>query len=335
MNTTKIKELSKAYLDYFPIGVAVRPEDLEGSHGKLILEHFNSLTAENVMKFENIQPQEGRFTFRDSDKIVDFSVENKMKIRGHTFVWHNQTPQWVFLDDSGANVSRELLVERLHMHIKTICKRYGDKIYTWDVVNEAVEDKTDAQLRKSKWYEIIGEDYIDIAFKIARKEAPNAELYYNDYGNEQPKKLKKTYELLKRLIDSGTPIDGVGIQGHWNIYDRDLFDNLRRAIELYASLGIKIQITELDVSMFEFEDDTRTVLEPTTEMLKLQARVYEELFEIFRSYSDVIDGVTFWGVSDAYTWKDNFPVRDRKDWPLLFDVNQEPKEAFFSVVNFE
>lgn len=327
--------MSKAYSDYFPIGAAVRPEDLDGPHGKLILEHFNSLTAENVMKFEHIQPREGKFTFEDSDKIVDFAVKNKMKIRGHTFVWHNQTPQWVFTNKSGENVSRDLLIERLHTHIKTICERYGDKIYAWDVVNEAIEDKTDVQLRTSKWYEIIGEDFIDIAFKIAREEAPNAELYYNDYNNEQPKKLKKTYDLLKKLLDSGTPIDGVGIQGHWNIYDRDLFDNLKRAIELYASLGIKIQITELDVSMFEFEDETRTILTPTSEMLRLQAQVYEELFKIFRSYSDIIDGITFWGVSDAYTWKDNFPVRNRKDWPLLFDVNQEPKKAFFSVVNFE
>src|SRR5690606_194173 len=167
------------------------------------LEHFNSITAENVMKFENIQPQEGKFTFEDSDKIVNFAVKNNMEIRGHTFVWHNQTPQWVFIDDVGENISREILIERLHMHIKRVCDRYGDKIYAWDVVNEAIEDKTDARLRKSKWYEIIGQDFIDIAFKITRKEAPNAELYYNDYDNEKPQKLKKTYSLLKRLMDRG------------------------------------------------------------------------------------------------------------------------------------
>lgn len=330
-----IKSLKEAYRDYFPIGAAVAIEDLcDVGQKNLLLEHFNSLTAENAMKFERIQPEEGKFAFEDSDKIVEFAVKNNMKMRGHTFVWHNQTPDWVFKDSLGNEISKELLIERLRLHINALCERYKGKVYAWDVVNEAVEDKEDYLFRESEWYRIIGEKYIELAFRIAREADPYARLYYNDYNNEKPYKLNKTYKLLKGLLDKGTPIDGIGIQGHWDIHDSELFDNLKRAIELYASLGIKVQITELDVSMFAFNDHRRDIVAPTREMLDIQARVYKKLFEIFRSYKDVITSVTFWGISDKHTWKDNFPVKNRKDWPLLFDEEQRPKLAFFSVTDF-
>jgi endo-1,4-beta-xylanase len=331
----KILSLSEAYKDYFKVGAAVRVEDLQGVHGKLLKKHFNSLTAENAMKFGEIQPIEGQYDFEKTDKMKEFALNNNMKMRGHTFVWHNQTPDWLFVDKNGNQVSKELLLERLKQHIKILVNRYGDVIYSWDVVNEAIEDKRGEQYRYTTWRRILGEDYIKTVFELAKEEIRGAQLYYNDYNNELPDKLDKSYIMLKDLIAKGTPIDGVGIQAHWNITDNNLIDNLRNAIEKYASLGLKIQVTELDVSMFNFENRRTDLLEPTSEMLCMQEEMYNNIFRIFREYKEVLNSVTFWGISDMYTWKDNFPVHGRKDWPMLFDVNGKPKASFNRVVNFK
>jgi endo-1,4-beta-xylanase len=335
MSDNKILSLCDAYKDYFRIGAAVRDEDLEGVQGELLKKHFNSLTAENAMKFGEIQPDQGSYEFAKPDKMKDFAINNNMGMRGHTFVWHNQTPAWLFLDSNGEQASKELLLERLRSHIKTLVNRYGDVIYAWDVVNEAIEDKSGEQYRDTTWRRIIGEDYIQTIFQIAREEVKNAELYYNDYNNELPDKLDKSYKMLKELVANGTPVDGVGIQSHWNISDKDLIDNLKNAIETYASLGLKVQVTELDVSMFNFENRRTDLTEPTSEMLYLQEEMYDNIFRTFREYKSVLNSVTFWGISDMYTWKDDFPVRGRKDWPMLFDVNGKPKASFDRVVNFK
>lgn len=331
-NRSEVLSLCSAYKDYFPIGAAVTVKDLEGMHGKLLKTHFNSITAENAMKPEEIQPVEGKFNFEKTDKMKEFAVQNNMKMRGHTFVWHNQTPDWMFVDKNGNQASKELLLGRLKEHVKAVCNRYSDIVYAWDVVNEAIEDKSGELLRDTRWLNILGKDYIKYAFEIVKEADSKAALFYNDYNNEMPEKLEKSYNMLKDLVEKGTPIDGVGIQAHWNIRDINLIDNLKRAIEKYASLGLKMQITELDVSMFGFEDKRTDMLEPTAEMVNVQAEVYNNIFSVFRQYRDVITGVTLWGISDKYTWKDNFPVRNRKDWPLLFDVNGEPKSAFYKIV---
>ena len=325
--------LTEKYKEFFKIGAAVTVKDFEGIHGRILTKHFNSLTPENDMKFERIHPKEDFYNFEATDKIKDFALKHSMHLRGHTLVWHNQTPEWVFRDND-KEAPKELVIERLREHIKTICTRYRDVVYSWDVVNEAVEDKTDVLLRDSKWRRIIGDDYIKIAFEIAKKYTGNGKLFYNDYNNEMPYKLEKTYKVLKSLLEEGTPIDGVGIQAHWNIWDKNLIDNLKRAIETYASLGLEIQITELDISVFEFEDRRTDLLEPTEEMVELQAKVYEDVFRVFREYRDVITSVTLWGISDRHTWKDNFPVIGRKDWPLLFDIDGKPKKAFFRIIDF-
>lgn len=334
MGNNNILSLCETYKDYFKIGAAVRAEDLEGIQGELLKKHFNSLTAENAMKFGEIHPSEDRYDFEKPDKIKEFALKNNMKMRGHTFVWHNQNPDWLFADKNGKLVSRELLLQRLQKHIITLSERYGDIVYAWDVVNEAIEDKTGEQFRDSIWRRILGEDYIKTVFELAKQEIKNAELYYNDYNNELPDKLDKSYRMLKDLIAKGTPIDGVGIQGHWNITDAKLIDNLKNAIEKYASLGLKIQVTELDVSMFNFEDKRRDLKEPTPEMLYMQEEMYDNIFKTFRVYKDVINSITFWGISDAYTWKDHFPVSARKDWPMLFDINGKLKSSFNKVVKF-
>jgi endo-1,4-beta-xylanase len=335
MCNDKILSLSEAYKDYFKIGAAVRVEDLQGVHGELLKKHFNSLTAENAMKFGEIQPIEGKYDFDKTDKMKEFALNNNMKMRGHTFVWHNQTSDWLFVNKTGNQVSKELLLERLKQHIKTLVNRYGDVIYAWDVVNEAIEDKRGEQYRDTTWRRILGEDYIKTVFELAKEEIKGAQLYYNDYNNELPDKLDKSYIMLKDLISKGTPIDGVGIQAHWNITDNNLIDNLRNAIEKYASLGLKIQVTELDVSMFNFENRRTDLLEPTSEMLYMQEEMYNNIFRTFREYKEVLNSVSFWGISDMYTWKDNFPVHGRKDWPMLFDVKGQPKASFNRVLDFK
>lgn len=325
--------LAEKYKDYFKVGAAVTVHDLDGKHKQILIQHFNSITPENDMKFERIHPEEGRYDFDKVDKMREFAIQNNMMMRGHTFVWHNQTPQWVF-KEKDKDAPRELVIERLKEHIKTLCNRYNDIVYAWDVVNEAVEDKTEKLLRDSPWRQTIGDDYIEIAFKIAKEYVKGGKLFYNDYNNEMPYKLEKTYKLLKDLIGKGTPIDGIGIQAHWNIWDKNLIENLKKAIETYAQLGLEIQITELDISVFEFEDRRKDLTEPTDQMMELQAEVYEKVFEVFREYKDNITSVTLWGISDRHTWKDNFPVIGRKDWPLLFDIKGEPKKAFYRIINF-
>lgn len=330
----KIISLAEAYKDYFKIGAAVTVNDLQGEHGELLKKHFNSITAENAMKFGEIHPEEDRYDFEKPDKMKEFALSNNMKMRGHTFVWHNQTSDWIFADKNGKEAPRELVLERLRQHVKVVCDRYKDVIYAWDVVNEAIEDKSGEQYRDTKWRRILGEDYIKTAFEVVKEIDNKAELIYNDYNNELPDKLEKSYDMLKVLLEKGTPIDGVGLQGHWNIRDKKLIDNLKSSIERYASLGLTLQVTELDVSMFEFEDKRTDLKEPTSEMLYLQEQTYDNIFSIFREYKELVTSVTFWGISDKYTWKDNFPVFGRKDWPMLFDIKGTPKGSFYKLANF-
>lgn len=330
MTAQKIPSLHKVYQNYFEIGAAVNAKTVE-TQRDLLIKHVNSLTAENEMKPENLQPEEGKFTFETADKIVRFAKENKMKMRGHTLVWHNQMPDWFFTTQSGSKVSREQLLDRMKTHIHTVVNHYKDDVYCWDVVNEAVEDKGTDLLRKSPWLEIIGKDFIEKAFEYAHEADPDALLFYNDYNESHPEKRDKIYTLVKSLIDKGVPIHGIGLQGHWNLEDPHL-DDIRQAIEKYASLGLQLQLTELDISMFKWDDRRTDIKEPTEEMLEKQTDRYEKIFALLREYKDVITCVTFWGFADDYTWLDDFPVEGRKNWPFLFDENHEPKQSFWKVV---
>ncbi|MFA5293621.1 MAG: endo-1,4-beta-xylanase [Phycisphaerae bacterium] len=327
------KSLCQAYSSFFPVGAAVCPDVIK-THEQILKKHFNSVTAENHMKFTEIHPEEGKWQFEKADAIVNFAIANKMKVRGHTLLWHNQVPDWVFLDKKGDAVSRDVLLARLKEHITGMMQRYKKEVYCWDVVNEAIEDKGAQQLRQTRWLDIIGHDYIVKAFEFARQANPDALLFYNEYNTTFTEKRKKIYNLVRQLVDNGKLVDGIGMQGHWNIYEPS-FDRIRDTIDFYASLGLKIQITEMDLSMFLFNDATGKYKEPTDEMNWLQQERFEGIFQIFREYRDVITSVTFWGVADDHTWLDNFPVKNRKDWPLLFDVNHKPKKAFAGVVNFE
>ncbi|NWQ43648.1 endo-1,4-beta-xylanase [Bacillus sp. EB106-08-02-XG196] len=325
--TVEVPSLSKVYEEYFNIGAAVNLNTLE-SQKDLLRKHFNSITAENDMKFIEIQPAEGQFMFENADRLAAFAKENGMKMRGHTLVWHNQTPDWVFQD-----ADRETLLQRMKDHITSVMKRYKGTIFCWDVVNEAVTDEGPELYRLTKWLEIIGEDYIEKAFEFAHEADPDALLFYNDYNESNPEKREKIYKLVKSLIDKGVPIRGVGLQAHWNLVNPSLED-IRTAIERYASLGLKLHLTELDISVFNFEDKRTDLKQPTHEMLELQAERYQRVFQLLRQYQNHITSVTFWGAADDYTWLSDFPVIGRENWPFLFDENHQPKESFWKVVQY-
>lgn len=326
MQNKEVAALRDAYARHFPIGAAVSPETLD-RHPDLIARQFSSLTAENVMKFEEIHPAEGAYRFEPADKIVKFAEDHRMKLRGHTLVWHNQTPDWVF---EGAD--RSLLIQRLEEHIATVVGRYKGKIHAWDVVNEAITDQGSEPLRDTQWLKIIGKDYISLAFHLARKTDPDAVLFYNDYNTENREKRQKIFNLVKELKESGTPIDAVGLQGHWSVEGPPV-EEIENSIVQFASLGVKVQITELDLSFYRENDDEIRYTEPPQELLESQAKRYREIFEMFLRHKDAVTGVTFWGVTDDGSWLNHFPVRHRKNWPLLFDENGEPKSAFRGIVS--
>ena len=328
--STKLN-LNAAYRDFFPIGAAVNLQTIQ-SHKELIINHFGSITPENQMKPQILHPSEYVYDFKQGDIIADFAMSNNLLLRGHTLVWHNQTPGW-FFKNGDKSVSRELALKRLKEHIYTIMGHYKGRTYAWDVVNEAISDKVEEPiLRQAPWLTAIGEDYISKAFMFAREADPTAKLYYNDYNECDPIKSKRIYDLVKSLIDSGTPIDGIGMQGHWSIYLPDI-DEIRKAIELYASLGVKLQVTELDVSLFRHEDNTSYKSAPE-ELLDIQAERYEKIFTLFREYKDLFTGITFWGVADDDTWLSGFPFKGRKNWPLIFDDQHQPKKSFGSITDF-
>jgi endo-1,4-beta-xylanase len=333
INTDSIKGLKDYYKDFFPIGVSVSPGSLTGDQSLFILKHFQSLTAENVMKPALIHPEENRFNWDNADKIVNFALANGMLMRGHTLCWHKQTPAWMFKDRNGSTVTKEILLARLKDHITQVVTRYKGMVYAWDVVNEAIDDDSLKFFRETDWYKICGEEYITKAFQWAHAADPDALLFYNDYNTEYPGKRDKIYRLLKSLIDKGVPVTGIGLQGHWNIYDPSEKD-LRAAIEKYSLLGLRIQITELDVSVYSPDEKNPADNVFTAERERKQVEKYQMVFRVLREYKNVIKGVTFWNVSDKSSWLDNFPVRGRKNYPLLFDQDMKPKKAYWKVVEF-
>ncbi len=331
--------LKDYYKAYFPIGVAISPQTLQTDEAEFIVKQFSSITPENAMKMGPLHPTENEYFWDDADKLVEFAEAHSMKIRGHALCWHQQTPDWMFKDQNGKQVSKEVLLERLKKHITKVVSRYKGRIYAWDVVNEAVADESGRVFRDSPWFRICGEDFIAKAFEYAHAADPNAQLFYNDYNTEQPLKRDKVYTLLKKLIEAGVPIHGLGLQAHWNLVEPSE-QNLRDALDKYASLGVKIQITELDISVHPWVDpprdkrpDESDLFSP--EMEQLQKEMYVRVFNVFREYKDKITGVTFWNVSDRYSWLDFYPVNGRKNYPLLFDKNLEPKQAYWEVVNFK
>jgi endo-1,4-beta-xylanase len=335
----QVISLAQVYKNYFKIGVAVSPRALLTDEAALIISQFNSMTPENAMKMGPIHPQEDQYNFTGGDSIVAFAQRNGMYMRGHTLCWHNQTPLWLFKTATGDTVSKEILLQRLKDHINTVVSRYKGKIYAWDVVNEAISDKEDEYLRPSIWLKICGEEYIERAFQYAHEADPKALLFYNDYNEINPVKREKVFKLVKTLKEKGVPIHGVGLQGHWSIYEPTAAV-LESTLKRFSELGLQVQITELDISIYNKEhgrrertaEDSLALFTPEKESLQIER--YKTCFDLFRKYKKTLASVTFWNISDRSSWLDNFPVRGRKDYPLLFDKDLKPKKAFWPVVNF-
>lgn len=341
----EVPSLKDYYADHFAMGAAI--DTSYASYGALLTKHYSSVTAEDQMKFDALQPSEGNFSYGTADAMVNYAVQNGMQVRGHALVWHRQTPSWVF------NGSSATVLQRMKTHITNVMQHFQGKVKIWDVVNEAIMD--DGELRtqneeegqQSPWYGALGPDYIREAFIAARAADPEAKLYYNDYYNYHPVRRQAIYDLLADLIADGVPIDGVGLQAHLNLApgtdpDEQSFHqtvaNMEGAIEMYSSLGLDVQITELDISLYlrgvTYTPDTFYTPEKVTDdVLAEQAERYRAFFEMFRAHSDVISSVTTWGISDNNTWLSEFESK-RQDFPLLFDANLEPKPAFWAVVDF-
>jgi endo-1,4-beta-xylanase len=334
------KTLKKAFKDKFYIGTTLNAWQIMGrqpNEVRVVKEHFNSIVAENVMKSANIQPKEGDFDFSLADEFVKFGEENNMHIHGHTLIWHSQAPDWFFVDENGSTVSKEVLTRRMKDHIHTVAGRYKGRIQSWDVVNEAIED--DGSYRKSKFFEILGEDFIKLAFEFAHEADPEAELYYNDYSMSNPGKRAGVVKMVEKLQNDGVPVHGIGMQGHIGLNNPDIWE-FEKSLEAYGKLG-KVMITELDLSVlpspwgdagaelsdtYEYEDKMNPFPDGLPDDVEQQfTNRYVEFFELFLKHQDKIERVALWGVNDGNSWKNNWPVRGRTDYPLLFDRQNNAK----------
>ena len=343
------KSLKQAFETDFYIGTALDSVQIIGKAKPcthLVKHQFNSIVAENCMKIEKIQPHEGVFDMKLTDQFVKFGEKNNMKIIGHNLVWHSQAPAWFFVDKAGKQVSREVLIERMRKHITTLVTRYKGRVHGWDVVNEALED--DGTLRKSLWYNIIGPDYIELAFKFAHEADPKAELYYNDYNLFKPSKRNGAVEIVKTLQAKGCRIDAVGEQGHYSL-GMNIFDDLEGSILAFSNLGVKVMITELDLTIIPFPSSEITAdvsmsyqnsekYNPYTKevpqsVLNEFSDYYVKLFKIFVKHKNVIDRVTFWGVNDGQSWRNYWPIKTRTDYPLLFDRDNKAKPVVERIIN--
>jgi endo-1,4-beta-xylanase len=340
--------LKDAFAKHFLIGGALNDDIVNGKDtgaAAIAAQQFNTITAENVMKWEKIHPRPDKYDFDAADRFVAFGEKNNMFIVGHTLVWHQQTPASAFEDKDGKLLDRDAMLARLKDHIITVMERYKGKVKGWDVVNEALED--DGPMRKTKWTQTIGDDFIAKAFEYAHQADPDAELYYNDYSLDKPAKRDATVKLVKELQAKGLRIDGVGIQAHAGlIYPTN--EDLEAFINAIAELGVKVMVTELDVDVlpaafnYSGADVTKNVelrkeLNPYTdglpdEMQKKLADRYAELFSIFMKHKETISRVTLWGVYDKTSWLNNWPVRRRTSYPMLFDRDYQPKPAFYAVL---
>ena len=350
------EKLKDAYQDAFRMGTAVNDAIVSGrdSEGLAIAtEQFNAVTAENVMKPEVLNPRPGIYDFTAADRFIEFGKKNGMFIIGHTLVWHNQTPPWFFLDESGRTNTKEAQIERMRNYIESVAGHFAGKVNAWDVVNEVIDN--DGSYRPTTWVKGVGngDDLVKLAFKFASQYAPNTELYYNDFNAWRPAKRDGIVRMVKMLQKEGIRIDGIGIQGHWGL-DFPKNGYIEAAIDAYAALGVKVMITELDIDVLpltkegqitgqsmsepQFQlEEFKLFLDPyqtglPAEVDKQLTARYAEVLGIFYKKRDKIDRVTVWGVNDSMSWKNNYPIPNRTNYPLLFDRSHKPKPAFDAVL---
>lgn len=342
------KTLKAAYQSDFYIGAAINANQITGQDTRgdaIITAQFDSVSPENALKWENIHPQPGKYDFTLADQYVAFGQKHHMWIVGHNLVWHSQVPAWVFHDDKGNLLSRDALLARMRDHIHAVVGRYQGRIQSWDVVNEALNE--DGTLRQALWYKIIGPDYIAKAFEYAHEADPQAQLTYNDYNLENEAKRDGAVALVKKLKAEGVPIDCVGIQDHDNL-NWPTTAQEDAAISAFAHLGVKVAISELDIDVLPAatQQQTADISVSIAQNPKLNpwpnglpdsvqqelAKRYAGLFAVFLKHRSDISRVTFWGVTDGDSWKNDWPVKGRTDYPLLFDRAGRPKPAFYAVI---
>ncbi len=340
-NAKNMLSLKDAFKNDFTIGTAMNTaqiEEKDTAAALLIPRQFNTVTPENIMKAEIIHPGWDQYNFDAADKLVAYAKKYNIKVNAHTLIWHSQLPRFMRGMKNADSV-------RLYMtnHIATVAGRYDGKVYSWDVVNEALNE--DGSMRKSVFSQNLGDDFVVEAFRLAQKASPNSKLYYNDYNIEQPKKRAGAIALIKKIQAAGVRIDGVGIQGHWRSYDLNLKD-IEESIQEFSALGIEVMFTELDLSVLRnaapvtadinqvsHGDNNNPYTTGLPDSVQTQlSNAYENLFRLFMKYKSKISRVTFWGVNDGQSWLNDFPVRGRTNYPLLFDRQFKPKPAFYKVI---
>jgi len=310
---------------------------------EIVAEQFSALTADNEFKPSSLQRVQGQFTFDRADKIADFAQKHGLKLIGHNLMWHSQSPAWLYQDESRKPLPREKALENLKSHIDAVVKHFSGKVIGWDVVNEAIADGG-GYLRDTPAHRAIGDDFVVQAFKLAHEAGPNVELYYNDYSIETPNKRAKAVRLIKELKAAGCRLDAVGIQGHWMLDGPDV-SVIDEALSEFEALGVKVMITELDVDLLprrnagaDVSATERQGANPYRDGLpdevqqKLAAR-YAELFKVLTKHRDSLTRITFWGVHDGNSWLNNWPVRGRTNYPMLWDRQLHPKPAFNAVID--
>lgn len=356
-DTTAGHNLKKSFNDSFKMGVAVNQDIVTGkdSQAQTIIAHqFNTVTLENAMKAEVIYPSPSTIDFSGADAFIEFAQKNNMFTVGHTLVWHNQTPQWFFNNSDNQPNTPEQQIEQMRKHIELVAERYKNKVDAWDVVNEIIAD--DGSYRPTIWVNRVGDGdtLVKAAFKYAQHYSPNTELYYNDFNAWRPKKRDGIVRMVKMLQKAGIRIDGVGIQAHWGL-NFPRMEYIDQAIDAYAALGIKVMITELDIDVLpltkegqiigtdmmkpQFQlEEFETFLDPYKDGLpteveaKLTAR-YNELFTLFYQKRDKIDRVTLWGLHDGMSWKNDYPIPNRTNYPLLWDRNLKAKPLIETIID--
>lgn len=331
--TADLPALRDAVAGKFLIGSALNTHQSSGRDTaavRIVRKHFSTITAENCMKCDATHPAEGKYSFRDADEFVQFGEKHGMAVIGHCLIWHSQLPDWFCTDTEGKNVSPAILKQRMRDHIHTVVGRYKGRIKGWDVVNEAIVE--DGSYRKSKFYQILGEEFIPLAFQYAHEADPDAELYYNDYGMTVPGRREGVVRLIRQLKRKGLRIDAVGMQAHIGMHYPSI-EEFEQSIRTFAAEGVQVMITEWDMSALPEAGRSANIadraayrksLNPYTEFLpdsvsKAWNERMGDFFRLFLKHADKISRVTAWGISDGQSWKNGFPIEGRTDYPLLFD----------------
>ncbi len=317
----------------FPVGVAVPADPWQNSilksaeRQKITTEYFDSITAENIMKMAYLQPEPGNFVFEHADDLVSFAQQNDMVVHGHALVWHTQAPEWM----NEMQGSRDDFVRVMTDHVSTVASHFAGRLISWDVVNEAFDDPNPSEYRETIWYKNIGPEYIEMAFKTAHQAAPDADLYYNDYdisGMIGPHKLDRILQMIADFQERNVPIHGLGFQMHIDT-EKPALEDIRASFEKAVQTGLKVRISELDISVNATEQyDTFT-----DELAQRQKQRYQDVVQIYMETVPKAQrgGITVWGIADQDSWIPGF--RKRKDWPLLFDSEFQPKPALEGMLN--